>query len=197
MGSIRTTASTLCKICAALFEGEWKQRSEITEDSVDGGNTEGLRDHHHADIAKDPEDEDKPLDYGESDFCERSEWLQRVEQSSGFTSPAHYSIPGLEASAARGCHLCNLLLNALPTAYTGHENQDSKIWELAKQKSARLIGIATVRPDHGQEEALGIICLEISYFVDGNFQSSDCYFCTVEFQLLPIPGKWNETFHQR
>ena len=178
--------SNLCDVCLCLLRGLWTPRTDEfeAEPDADGSDDAGANAVDSTDLAPDDEED---YDLG-SEFYERPNWLHSAEGSSDLKSPLHHSVPALKQSAEQGCHLCNLLQDRMPQVHTGHENSDPMIWRLFEEKSPRLIGVATVRP-YGEEETVGNLCLEISYFVDGMSTAPYAYFCSLELDLLPAGGQ--------
>ena len=202
--------STLCERCTALFSGQWKARvddgeDDITEtDEVDFTCNEDIN-HNvseqsdvelsaEVDDAIDIDSESFEVDDG-TDFYERPRWLHRSNKFADFQPFLHHSIPTIESFAAQGCHLCNLLLDRLPEYHTGHENPDTSIRQMVKNKSPRVIGVASVQPyDETSKVPAGNLCLEISYFVDGDSSRSANYFRSVDFTLMPAEGTGTLSF---
>ncbi len=178
--------SNLCDICSQLFRGHWEPR---TDDPEPGPDTDGSDDTDASavDTTDLTPDDEEDYDTG-SEFYERPNWLHSAEGSADLKTQVHHSVPALKQSAEQGCHLCNLLQDRMPRVHTGQENSDPTNWRLFAEKSPRLIGVATVRP-HGEEETVGNLCLEISYFVDGMSTDPDAYFCSLELDLLPVDGQ--------
>ena len=203
--------SSLCERCSALFSGEWKPRVDDFEDNSDSEGTSndltsiGDTGHKISERSDDELDdgvddeididlEDPELD-NDTDFYERPRWLHRNENSAGSQPFLHHSILAIESFAAQGCNLCNLLLDRFLKHHTDHEDPDTANWAMVKEKSPRLVGVASVQPyDETSEMPVGNLCLEISYFVDGDSSKTANYFRSIDFTLMPADGMWTAIF---
>lgn len=173
----------LCSTCLDLFHGHWIKRPP-SANSISGSESATY------DEASDETSQDQ--------FYEQPDWVKVSEGSArGYEPAPHHSIPGLQISAGQGCHLCSLIADKIPKDHTGHENSDAELWQLLKQNSGRLIGVVVVRPYAEDDIEQQDLCLEVSYWLDGDSDNTSAYFLTVDLELCKVAGKLNCHIEQK
>lgn len=129
-------------------------------------------------------------DSSQDQFYEQPDWVKVSEGSSrGYEPIPHHSIAALQISARKGCHLCNLIADKIPEDYTGHENSNAELWQLFKNDSSRLEGVVVARPYAEDANEQQDLCLEVSYWLDGDSENTRAYFLTVDLELRKVVGK--------
>ncbi len=193
----------LCESCQNIFRGHWLSKNDCDTKVNAAKNADGRQ----APAADECEEASSTLttcspiardrngssESEPDELYEQPDWLRTLNEDPAsanavYESPIHHDVDGLELSAKQGCHLCKILWDKFPTSHTGHENGDPKLWRILRESSRRLKGVVVVRPyednvnEHGQ-----VLCLEISYFLDGNITQHNNYLCTIELDLVPEP----------
>jgi hypothetical protein len=174
----------LCSTCQDVFHGHWIKRPPSTN-SIPGSESA-------MDMYDEPSD-----DSSQDQFYEQPDWVKVTEGSAREYEPVpHHSIATLRISARKGCHLCNLIADKIPEDYTGHENSNAELWQLFKKDSSRLEGVVVARPYAEDASEQQDLCLEVSYWLDGDSENNRAYFLTVDLELRKVVGKSNRYMEQ-